>query len=202
LSNLNFTNTWFDTTAKPVWEEMIPNLNPKKILEVGSFEGASTCYLINKLSHQSIEIHCIDTWEGGIEHQVGSNCEYNMNEVKERFDNNILLVTNNNVDLHIHRGFSDVEMCKLLANDYQDYFDFVYIDGSHQASDVLCDAVLGFRLLNIGGAMVFDDYIWHSFGKDLYQCPKPAIDSFVNLYWPKLEITTTPCQLIIQKIRN
>jgi predicted O-methyltransferase YrrM len=199
---LNFSNNWFDATAKPIWDQIIPNLKPKKILEVGSFEGASTCYLIEKLSNQPIEIHCIDTWEGGIEHQSGGSCEYDMSKVKQTFDQNISIVKTNNVDLQLHCGFSDMEMSKLLSNGYKDYFDFVYIDGSHQAPDVLCDAVLGFRLLNVGGVMAFDDYIWHGKNKDLYQCPKPAIDSFVNLYWPKLEITTSPCQLIIQKISN
>jgi predicted O-methyltransferase YrrM len=202
MSNLNFTNNWFEASAKMAWDQIIPNLKPQKILEVGCFEGAATCYLIERLSNQYIEIHCIDTWGGGIEHQKGNNCEHNMDKVKERFDSNIALVTNNNVDLHIHHGFSDVEMSKLLSGNYKNYFDFVYIDGSHEAPDVLCDAVLGFRLLNIGGIMIFDDYFWHYQDKNLYKCPKQAIDSFVNLYWQKLEITATPAQLMIRKISN
>jgi predicted O-methyltransferase YrrM len=202
MNKLEFTNNWFEATAKPIWDQLIPNINPRKILEIGSFEGASTCYLIQKLSNEPLEIHCVDTWEGGEEHQSGQSCEYDMVGVEKLFHKNIDVVKNKNVDLYLHKGFSDVEMSKLVSGNYINYFDFVYIDGSHAASDVLCDAVLGFRLLKIGGVMVFDDYIWHTQSKDLHQSPKLAIDSFVNLYWTKLEITTTPCQLIVQKISN
>ena len=38
--------------------------------------------------------------------------------------------------------------------------DFIYVDGSHQAHDVLCDAILSFKLLRVGGIVCFDDYLW------------------------------------------
>ena len=83
------------------------------------------------------------------------------------------------------------------------YFDFIYIDGSHQAPDVLSDAVLGFKLLKIGGVMAFDDYIWQEdlpTGKDPLRCPKPGIDAFVNINMRKLDILPTPInQLYIRK---
>ena len=202
MAKLKFTNGWFDTTAKPIWDDMIPKLKPQKILEVGSFEGASTCYLIQKLSDRPLELHCIDTWDGGIEHQEGASAEHDMNVIKKTFDENMKIVKNPNLDLYIHQGYSHTKMAKLLVDGYEDYFDFIYIDGSHEAPDVLCDAVLGFKLLKLGGVMVFDDYLWHHGDKSLHFCPKPAIDSFVNLYWRKLEITTSPYQLIIQKTSN
>ena len=64
-----FTNQWFQMGPKYVWDEILPQFNPTRILEIGSFEGATTCYLIEKLSPDNIiELHCVDTWEGGIEH--------------------------------------------------------------------------------------------------------------------------------------
>ena len=40
------------------------------ILEIGCFEGASTCYLVENISRKKkIEIHCIDNWKGGLEHR-------------------------------------------------------------------------------------------------------------------------------------
>jgi predicted O-methyltransferase YrrM len=112
------------------------------------------------------------------------------------------IVKNPNLDLYIHQGYSHVELAKLLVGGYTDYFDFIYIDGSHESPDVLCDAVLAFKLLKLGGVMVFDDYIWHHEDRDLYRCPKMAIDSFATIYWRKLEITTSPSQLIVQKFSN
>lgn len=71
LPQFEFTNSWFKHSAKSTWDQLIPQLKPKRILEIGSYEGASTCYLIDKLAPQEgqIEIHCIDTWEGGLENQ-------------------------------------------------------------------------------------------------------------------------------------
>ena len=39
-------------------------------------------------------------------------------------------------------------------------FDFIYIDGSHIAKDVLTDACMAWPLLMPKGLMVFDDYMW------------------------------------------
>jgi predicted O-methyltransferase YrrM len=78
-----FTNDWFDVSAKKIWDVLIPQVNPSKILEIGSYEGASTCYLItNCASKTPIEIHCIDTWEGSIEHK---RTGVDMTTVERRF---------------------------------------------------------------------------------------------------------------------
>lgn len=102
-----------------------------------------------------------------------------------------------------HKGSSDIELAKLLADGKQGYFDFIYVDGSHQAPDVLCDAILSFRLLKTNGVIAFDDYLWAETlptGVDPIRCPKPAIDAFTNIYCRKLRILTAPLyQLYIQK---
>lgn len=190
-----FTQNWFLNT-KSIWDEIIPKIKPRNILEVGSFEGASTCYLIETTSHfQPIEVHCIDTWEGGVEHKTQ---DFNMKSVEQRFDHNIQIAiseSKNKVDFKKHKGSSDVELSRLIAEGKSNYFDFVYIDGSHQAPDVLLDSALGFKLLKIGGVMVFDDYVWHEnlpYGKDPLRCPKLAIDSFININFRKLNIITAP----------
>jgi len=41
-----------------------------------------------------------------------------------------------------------------------DHFDYISIDGSHEAADVLSDAVLSWPLLKTGGLICFDDYEW------------------------------------------
>jgi predicted O-methyltransferase YrrM len=86
------------------------------------------------------------------------------------------------------------------------YFDFIYIDGSHQAPDVLVDAILSFKLLRVGGLIVFDDYLWSEKGvadRDPLQCPKPAIDSFLNIFFRKVNIISAPLyQIYAQKISD
>ena len=39
-------------------------------------------------------------------------------------------------------------------------FDFVYIDGSHEADDTFLDAELAWRLTRLGGLIILDDYRW------------------------------------------
>ena len=71
MDNYEFTNNWFETSAKAIWSQIFNQTKPKKILEIGSYEGASTCFLIETLSlyHDSFEIYAIDTWDGGVEHK-------------------------------------------------------------------------------------------------------------------------------------
>lgn len=203
-----FTNDWFQDCAKSVWDHLIPQLNPIRILEIGSYEGASACYLIDTLSPQNnLEIHCIDTWEGGLEHKPGGVSCSDMSAVEGRFSRNIRIAREaaaHSVDLHVHKGPSDLELARLLSSKMKNYFDLVYVDGSHQASDVLCDAVLSFRLLRNGGVIIFDDYLWYEnlpYGQDPLLCPKIAIDSFTSIYCRKIRIITAPLyQIYIQKI--
>ena len=198
----NFTNDWFSSIPKPIWEQLIPQFKPKRILEIGSYEGASSTYLIEKLCNdQPIELHCVDTWSGGIEH-TGTN----MGEVEARFDANIAHAQSlfpNRVIFHKYKGFSDAVLIKLLAEGKGGHFDFIYVDGSHQAPDVLADAILAFKLLRVGGVIAFDDYLWSEQlpgGMDPIRCPKPAIDAFTNIYCRKVQLLQAPLyQLYLQK---
>lgn len=84
-----FSNNWFDRN-KSIWSQLFRLLNPTRILEVGSYEGKSTAFIIGSLaSINDIEIHCIDSWEGGLEHKQGGAWEADMTEVEARFARNM-----------------------------------------------------------------------------------------------------------------
>jgi predicted O-methyltransferase YrrM len=104
------------------------------------------------------------------------------------------------------KSFSDGALASLLAEGKRGYFDFIYVDGSHRAPDVLYDAVLSFRLLRVGGVIAFDDYLWDDETRkevDPIGTPKIAIDAFTNIYSRKLRILRAPLyQLYIQKIAD
>lgn len=203
-STYSFTNNWFASVARPVWDWLIPQINPRSILEIGSYEGASTCFLIEKLANdKAIELHCVDTWGGGIEHREAGD---DMLAVERRFRNNIQLAKSrvaNEVRLEVYKGRSDNVLSKMLGDGRHGDFDFIYIDGSHQAPDVLFDAVLSFRLLRKNGVIAFDDYLWQErlpYGVDPIRCPKIAIDAFTNIYCRDIRILKAPLyQLYIQK---
>ncbi|HZF86652.1 MAG TPA: class I SAM-dependent methyltransferase [Burkholderiaceae bacterium] len=200
-----FTTDWFDIYARRIWPDLLARLQPARVLEIGSYEGAAVCFLIEQSAAQpSIEIHCVDTWGGGIEHQSAG---VDMAAVEARFLHNVnaaVAGARHTVDVRVHKQRSDLALAQLLTQRGPGSFDFIYVDGSHQAADVLCDAVLAFRLLRVGGVLAFDDYLWAEDlpqGRDPLRCPKPAIDAFVNLHFPKLDILRLPVayQLYVQK---
>ena len=202
-----FSNTWFRDNARPFWEQLVPGLQITTALEVGSYEGASACFLVDEVASRTrLTLHCVDTWEGGIEHQPDGTAPADMEAVEQRFHRNIQAAIGraaHPVDLRIHKGYSDDCLVRLLAGGLAGSVDFIYIDGSHQAPDVLSDAVLAFKLLKVGGHLVFDDYIWAEilpYGQDPVRCPKPAIDAFTTLYCRRLEILQAPLwQLYVRK---
>ena len=193
-----FTNDWFGATGRYIWDKILPQLGPSRILEIGSYEGRSACFLIDKLNFP-LEIHCIDTWKGGAEHQ-----KIDMEAVKRRFDANTSFAIANSkeaVKLIPHVGPSADILAK-MQTEYAEYFDFIYVDGSHAAADVLCDAVLAFRLLRSGGVMCFDDYLWKDDSPmNPINCPKVAIDAFTMIYSKQLNVMPLPpTQLFVEKL--
>jgi predicted O-methyltransferase YrrM len=199
-----FSNDWFDV-ARKIWDDIIPRVKPARVLEIGSFEGASTCYLIEKIgATRPFELYCVDTWEGGEAHGYKD-----LASVEKRFDRNVGLAISkaaHPIALHKVKSFSDGALASLLAEGKRGYFDFIYVDGSHRAPDVLCDAVLSFRLLRVGGVIAFDDYLWEDETRkevDPIGTPKIAIDAFTNIYGRKLRIIRAPLyQLYILKIAD
>jgi len=204
-----FTNSWFDGN-KPVWSHILDQLKPNKVLEIGAFEGRSTCFLIEHLgAERDLEIHTIDNWEGGIENKPGGSAEYVMTDVERRFFANTKIARDNSaseISHFVHKGFSDTQLATLMSNNMCGYFDFIYVDGSHQAPDVLLDALLSFKLLRLGGVIAFDDYLWQeklSYGVDPLRCPKIAIDSFTNIFSRKINILGAPLyQLYVEKLAD
>ena len=186
-----FTAWWFDDVALDNWQQLIPQLQPSTVVEIGCYEGRATSWLIETVPTLT-DIYCLDTWEGGVEHQKGGNAETDMDLVYSRFKHNVSLALGARARLghppckvHILKGPSDRSLATLFLQDIK--VDLVYVDGSHQAADVLSDAVLSWKLLKSRGLMIFDDYPWRENLEDgrtdLFRCPKPAIDAFTQLHW-------------------
>lgn len=206
LESYEFSTKWFES-VRPIFKSLFSQVKPARVLEIGSFEGASAVYMIETLGALApLEIHCIDTWQGGIEHQRGRSFEANMSDVETRFARNTALAVNRSkhpINLCVHKGRSISEMAKLIAQGHAGSFDFIYIDGSHQAPDVLNDAILAFELLKVQGIMGFDDYLWSEDlpgGIDPLRCPKLAIDLFTNVFARKVKVMNAPLtQMYLRK---
>lgn len=193
MTNYNFTHDWF-SCAPPVWSQLLELLPARRsFLEIGSYEGRSTVWTVEHMMEDNSEIFCIDTWAGGEEH-----VHEKMSEVKTRFDSNIELVQKQYPKRIVYpcAGTSVEWLAHMLQENLT--FDFIYIDGSHIAKDVLTDACMSFALLKQGGIMVFDDYMW-GHPRDALHRPKLAIDAFVNIYFEHVTIVAMGAQLAVQK---
>jgi len=146
---------------------------------------------------QSLELYCIDNWEGGQEHTTSGSHVCEMNLVEEKFQKNIsvaLSKTSNKCKVITLKHDSFTGLSKLIHKGLSNYFDLIYIDGSHDAVNVLEDAILSFKLVRKGGLIVFDDYLWGTWGDRnnskncIHRCPKLAIDAFVNIYFEKIQV--------------
>jgi predicted O-methyltransferase YrrM len=190
-----YTKDWFNW-APQVWSQLVPHLPGRKdFLEIGSFEGRSAVWTIENMMEDGGEIYCIDTWEGGAEHTLED-----MAGTEERFQHNITLTRKkfSNRAVVSLRSTSVEALAGLIAHKKQ--FDFIYIDGSHLAKDVLTDACMSWPLLKPKGFIVFDDYMWRPQGFETMQRPKIAIDTFVNMFENELSIAHVGYQLIVRKV--
>ena len=220
MSEYKFTKDWFNW-APEVWTQLIPLLpeSGRNFLEIGSFEGRSMVWIVENMMGPGDWIDCVDTWQGGEEH-----AEEDMHTVEASFDYNTIKVldchsaqhrsregswghtrfasdgpdrTNNRV--YKYKATSTEFLgSKLAGYNRKDLYDFIYIDGSHIAKDVLTDACMAWPLLKSKGLMVFDDYMWGN-PRDILHRPKPAIDAFCNLFAEEAEIIHVGYQLVVRK---
>lgn len=193
MKSPNFTVDWHSHSI-PRWRRVLDRYKGQpgvRALEIGSYEGRSTVWLLeNVLTHETARIDCIDTFEGSTEHaQMGLN----LDNLLDRFLRNI---ASHREKVEWFGGESQ----EVLRSGYvTTMYDFIYIDGSHNAADVLEDAVLSFRLLKIGGLMIFDDYAWTGGGPTEFDNPKLGVDAFYSVYRDQLKQEHVSSQAIFQR---
>ena len=90
---------------------------------------------------------------------------------------------------------SVISMRKLLKENV--YFDFIYIDGSHNGEDILSDAIEAFKILKVNGLMFFDDFLQHDDNRILQSYV--GIDKFLSLYSDYLKIEYFQNNLVVRK---
>ena len=151
-----------------------------RMLEIGSFEGRSTLwFLANILTHPTAGIVCVDVFAPASR--------------ELRFDHNLRIAAAVK-KVTKRKGRSE----DLLAQLPRDSFDIIYVDGSHQAVNVLFDAVSAWFLLKAGGVLIFDDYLWEM-DKPPSERPQPAIDLFLEAFEGRYELLSKAYQVILRK---
>ena len=167
----------------PIWDKLFAPLIGKEnlnYLEIGTQEGRSAVWLLtNILTHESARLTCIDPMHGTDEvifkHNINlSGAAHKVTLIKK---------------------YSDEALVYLPENS----FDFIYIDGGHQAIHVLADSVYSWELLKKDGYLLFDDYLWGPENPKHLRCQYP-IDLFLKNYQDKIEVIFKEQQVLVKKL--
>ena len=194
--NYNFTSKWF-IPEQPQWQYLLSEYKGKKInvLEIGVYEGRATVWMLENLfdNPESVLVG-IDTFKGSPELP-----KEDLVGLYDRFLANIKISGKEN-QVKIIKDTSYNSLIKFNYNqDIQ--FDFIYVDASHFADDVLRDLVLAWPILRENGIMIMDDYGWYRFEEE-YNRPKIAIDAFLACHQFEIEILEINFQVTIRKVKK
>lgn len=143
-----FTLNWFESSE--IKNEIHKYINPdaiNNILEIGSFEGAFSCYISNTfLDNDLSTLTCVDPFN---ESDTTSPV---YKSIKTIFINNILL-SKNWQKIRICQRSSDI----FFKNNSHKY-SFIYIDGSHLPEDIINDFNNSLKYIKQYGIIWMDDY--------------------------------------------
>ena len=190
---MKFSQDWFSHNI-PNFQHIKGRLGTvNSILEIGCFEGRATCWMLKNMLASDGSITCIDTFGGSEEH---SSMGIKRSELVKTFTENVGQAMKDTQDVTVIPLPSYNGIAKCITNEEE--FDFIYVDGSHTAPDVMQDACMAFGLLRSGGIMLFDDYLWTDMPGLLHR-PKVAVDLFTTLFSEHANVILLGYQLAIQK---
>jgi hypothetical protein len=162
-----------------------------RFLQIGVYTGDASIYLLEKFSHiKDFVLTDVDTWS------VGDSFEMNELDFYE-IEKYYLDRTRNQRELGRCKSIKTTSDLFFASN--REKFKFIYVDGNHEAIQVLKDGLNAFESLELGGILAFDDYLGAT-NKHPNERPKIAIDLFLSLLIGKVEIVINNYQLWIRKV--
>ena len=151
-----------------------------KVLEVGTYTGISLINII-KLIPNSIGVG-VDKWSNYDEIELLNYVDEL--EIEKSFYKNI---KTENLEERI-KGIKG-DSCEILFNMamQRELFDFIYIDGSHLSFDCYSDLLQSWRILNRGGLLAIDDYLYNSEGA-VIDSPFEGVNHFLKKHQHEIKI--------------
>lgn len=178
----SFTADWVSFHHE-IWQTLTAELAHRPdllFLEVGSHEGRSACWWFDHvLTDPTSRLICIDPWKYDPHREAV-------------FDANL----RNHADQIVKiKALSRLALPSLDARS----IDFAYVDGSHEAADVLLDGLLVLPLVKRGGIILFDDYQLGRVSEwDIKHYPMAGIDAFLALNDWRIDVIHRGYQLAVR----
>jgi SAM-dependent methyltransferase len=156
-------------SESPIFDWVIANHRARKIVEVGSWKGASAIRLANLIKKEGgrapeAQLICVDTWLGSVEHWLDRddprmfnslNLRWGIPQLYYQFVANV--VHSGNQDMIIPFPTNSLVAARFLA-EKQIYADAIYIDAGHTYDDVIADLNSFWQIVRPGGVIFGDDY--------------------------------------------
>ena len=176
LSEYKFKDFWFLNNIEII-NFFLPKSKDIKFdyLEIGSHEGMSLLNILEQ--YKNVRATCIDLWSDIV--------------VEKVFDENFKNFQN------LEKIKSDSVIALRKLNDNNREFDYIYIDGLHEGTHVLIDAIQSFKLLKINGIIIFDDFMQHD--KSLLYKSYEGIYCFLKLFKKQIKILYFQNILVVKK---
>jgi tetratricopeptide (TPR) repeat protein len=187
-----------------------------RVLEVGVFAGTSLIEIMKRIPNSKGT--AVDRWD--------NYEEINTNEVKNRsvFENpeikksleNLENIKERNIENIFYQNIyvsglkdrvntvkGDSHAVLLEMNRKNERYDFIYVDGSHKCLDVTTDLFLSWQLLESGGIMAIDDYLYTlegNFTDNPFDYPFHAVNQFLERYKNEMIVLEKGYRVFVKKI--
>jgi len=164
---------------------------PVKVLEVGTYTGISLIHIL-QLIPNSVGVG-VDKW-----------CNYNETELLENIDE---LKIKDSFYKNIKTAGLEERIQGIEGDSYEILFemlkenrtfDFIYIDGSHLSFDCYSDLILSWKLLNRGGLLAIDDYLYNEGA--VIDFPFEGVNHFLKKHKHEINILHKGYRVFLQKV--
>ena len=166
--------THLTTSEKRKLFELASKIKNGYGVEIGSFVGASACFLAAGMNHQT-KLICIDTWENDAMSE-------GKRDTKKEFDENTKLYKEKIVKV---QGYSTNVVEEVFS--ITQTIDLLFIDGDHSYEGCKADWDLYSPYLKSGSCVIFHDIGWaEGVVKVIEKDAKPkmsSFDSLPNMFW-------------------
>jgi len=186
---INSYNKFLEILEYIKWKNKDKIIN---ILEIGTYTGTSLIKFLELLPNS--QATAIDTWINYKENNLDILSNIEENNIEDIFYKNI---ENANMKdrIKIYKGDSS----NILFNNIGK-FDFIYVDGSHKLLDLYLDLILSFNILNKGGVMGIDDYLYLYNKENILESPYEGVNHFLEKYKNRIKLLSKEYRVFIEKI--
>ncbi len=149
-------------STHPFFKQLIDEIQPTRIIEVGTWKGASTIHMASLAPNASI--YCVDTWFGGIDHALSdkpqdaiAKDEHGAPRLYHQFLRNVASTPFAGRIYPIQQ--TSLNAARILHyHGLSGFADLIYIDGSHEYEDCYSDLCVYAPMVANGGRIFGDDF--------------------------------------------